>query len=202
VAFLLYFPKWPPPRAAENAKVSGFVHNSTGRRLVGSTLSFTLLVCLALLASCSPSAPGPAAESFKREVHATKQSLAPSLMDAVSHREPGSAKGILERQCTLAREGGRPFTCGITVLDPHGITLASATPGELIKRLDYSRYEIVMKAMKERKIVKAKLYLQDHTTLYVVGIPLVRQGEALGLLVLAFDASDLRTGSVSPRRNS
>lgn len=172
--------------------MSGFVHNSTGRRLVGSTLSFTLLVCLALLASCAPSAPGPAAESFKREVQATKEYLAPSLMDAVSHREPGSAKGILERQCTLAREGGRPFTCGITVLDPHGIALASATPGELIKRLDYSRYEIVMKALKERKIVKAKLYLQDHTTLYVVGIPLVRQGEALGLLVLAFDASDLR----------
>ena len=49
-----------------------------------------------------------------------------------------------------------------------------------------------MKALKERKIVKAKLYLQDRTTLYVVGIPLVRQGEALGLLVLAFDAADLR----------
>ena len=71
--------------------------------------------------------------------------------------------------------------------------LASATiaPGEPIKRLDYSRYEVVMKALKERKIVKAKLYLQDHSTLYTVVIPLVRQGEALGLLVLAFDTADL-----------
>jgi len=173
-------------------KVSGFVHNSSGRRLAGSALGVTLLVCLALLASCSPSVPGPAAESFKKEVQATKESLAPSLMDAVAGRKPRSARNILEQRCSLAKEDGSPFTCGITVLDHHGITLASATPGEPIKRLDYSHYEIVMKAMKERKIVKTKLYLQDHTTLYVVGIPLLRQGEVVGLLVLAFDAADLR----------
>ena len=155
-------------------------------------MGVALLFCMAFLAGCAPSAPGPAAESFKQEVQATKASLAPSLMDAVASREPRSASSILERQCALAGKSGRPFSCGITVLDPHGITLASATPGEPIKRLNYSRYEVVMKGLKERKIVKAKLYLQDRTTLYVVGIPLVRQGEALGLLVLAFDASDLR----------
>jgi hypothetical protein len=158
------------------------MHNATGRRLMSSAMGVTLLLALALIASCIPSAPGPAAESFKKEVQATKAALAPSLMDAVARREP------------LAGKSGSPFTCGITVLDPHGITLASATiaPGEPIKRLDYSRYEVVMKALKGRKIVKAKLYLQDRTTLYVVVIPLVRQGEALGLLVLAFDAADLR----------
>jgi hypothetical protein len=159
---------------------------------MSSAMAAALLLALALIASCTPSAPGPAAESFKKEVQATKESLAPSLMDAVASREPRSARSILERQCALAGEGGIPFTCGITVLDSHGITLASATPGETIKRLDYSRYEVVMKALKERKIVKAKLYLQDHSTLYVVSIPLVRQGEVLGLLVLAFDAADLR----------
>jgi hypothetical protein len=157
-------------------------------------MAAALLLSLAVLASCAPSAPGPAAESFKKEVQATKASLAPSLMDAVSRREPRLARSVLERQCALAGKSGSPFTCGITVLDHQGITLASATlaPGEPMKRLDYSRYEVVMKALKERKIVKAKLYLQDRTTLYVVGIPLVRQGEALGLLVLAFDAADLR----------
>jgi len=153
-----------------------------------------LLFCMAFLAGCAPSSPGPtgAGESFRKEVLAARESLAPSLMDAVASREPRLAGNILEQKCTLAREGGSPFTCGITVLDPHGITLASATPGEPIKRLNYSHYEVVTKALKERKIVKAKLYLQDHTTLYVVGIPLVRQGKVLGLLVLAFDAADLR----------
>jgi len=79
-------------------------------------------------------------------------------------------------------------------LDHHGITLASATlaPGEPIRRLDYSRYEVVMTALKERKVVKARLFLQDGTKLYVVAIPLVRNEEAIGLLGLAFDASDLR----------
>jgi hypothetical protein len=168
------------------------MHNATNQRLMSRATAAALLLSLALIASCAPSAPGPAAEAFKKEVQATKEFLAPSLMDAVASREPRSARRILERQCALAGKSGRPFSCGITVLDTHGITLASATPGEPIKRLNYSRYEVVMKALKERKIVKAKLYLQDRTNLYVVGIPLVRQGEALGLLVLAFDASDLR----------
>lgn len=169
-------------------------HHATSGQLVSSAMGVTLLLALALIASCTPSAPGPAAESFKKEVQATKESLAPPLMDAVASRDPRSARSILERQCALAGEGGIPFTCGITVLDHHGITLASATiaPGEPIKRLDYWRYEVVMQALKGRKIVKAKLYLQDRTTLCVVVIPLVRQGEALGLLVLAFDAADLR----------
>ena len=47
-------------------------------------------------------------------------------------------------------------------------------------------------AMRERKIVKTKLYLQDRSALYVVAIPLERRGEVVGLLVLAFDQSDLR----------
>ena len=155
-------------------------------------MGVALLFCMAFLASCAPTAAGPGAESFKKEVQATKASLAPSLMDAVASRETRSASSILERQCALAGKSGKPFSCGITVLDSHGITLASATPGEPIKRLNYSRYEVFSKALKERKLVKAKLYLQDRTTLCVVVIPLVRQGEALGLLVLAFDASDLR----------
>ena len=151
-----------------------------------------LLLSLALIASCAPSTPGPPGEAFRKEVLAARESLAPSLMDAVASRDPRSVRKILEQQCALPREAGRPFICGITVLDHHGITLASATPGEPVKRLNYSRYEVVMKALNERKIIKARLYLQDRTTLYVVVIPLVRQGEALGLLVLAFDAADLR----------
>lgn len=154
-----------------------------------------LLLCLALLAGCAPSAPGPteAGESFRKEVLAARDSLEPALLEAVARREPRSAKRILEQRCTLARESGSPFACGITVMDNHGITLASATPGEPIKRLDYSRYEVVMTALKERKVVKARLFLQDGTRLYVVAIPLVRSGESIGLLGLAFDAADLRS---------
>jgi hypothetical protein len=145
------------------------------------------------LAACTSPAPAPskAAEAFRQEVLAVRESLSASLMDAEASREPGAAGRILEQTCSLARESGRPFACGITILDHHGITLASATPGAAVRRLDYSRYEVVTTALKERKTVKAKLYLQDRSTLYIVAIPLERRGEAHGLLVLAFDQSDL-----------
>jgi len=172
------------------------MHDATSGRLAIRALGAVLLFCLTLPAGCTPSSPGPsgAGESFRKEVLAARDSLAPALMDAVASREPRSAKNILDQKCALAKEDGSPFACGITVLDHHGITLASATlaPGEPIRRLDYSRYEVVMTALKERKVVKARLFLQDGTKLYVVAIPLVRNEEAIGLLGLAFDASDLR----------
>ena len=155
-----------------------------------------VLVLIAVLtAACTPSAPGPskASEAFRQEVLAARESLSASLMDAAANREPRAAGRILEQTCSLARESGRPFACGITVLDQHGITLASATPGAAIRRLDYSRYEVVTTAMRDRRIVKTKLYLQDRSALYVVAIPLERRGEVVGLLVLAFDQSDLRS---------
>lgn len=148
---------------------------------------------LVLTAACTPSAPAPskASEAFRQEVLAARESLSAALMDAAARREQRAAGRILEQTCSLARDSGRPFACGITVLDNHGITLASATPGATIRRLDYSRYEVVTRALTERKIVKTKLYLQDRSTLYVVAMPLERRGEILGLLVLAFDQSDL-----------
>ncbi len=152
-----------------------------------------MVSALALIVACTPSPPAPskASEAFRQEVLAARESLSAALMDAAAGREPGAAGRILEQTCSLARESGRPFACGITVLDNHGITLASATPGAAMRRLDYSRDEAVTRALAERRIVKAKLYLQDRSKLYVVAMPLERRGELVGLLVLAFDQADL-----------
>jgi hypothetical protein len=152
-----------------------------------------LVVLNAFFSACSSpeSDPSGAVLSFKKEVKETTDALIPSLMEPVASRDPRAVKLILDRQCVLASDKGRPFACGITVLDLHGITLASVTPGDTIRRLNYSRYETVTQALKARKIVTAKLYLQDGTTLFAVGIPLERTGEAQGLLVLTFNAREL-----------
>jgi len=167
--------------------------NPAARRTRRRSWGAAAALAAALAAACAPPAPGPskAEEAFRKEVLAARESLSASLTDAAANREPRAAARILEQTCSLARESGRPFACGITVLDRHGITLASATPGAPIRRLDYSRYDVVSTALKERRVVKTKLYLQDRTALYVVAIPLERRGETVGLLVLAFDQSDL-----------
>ncbi|NPV06221.1 MAG: hypothetical protein HPY67_16020 [Syntrophaceae bacterium] len=160
-----------------------------GMRFLGAILA----LAAASASACAPPAPGPskAEEAFRKEVLAAREALSASLTDAAANREPQAAGRILQQTCSLARESGRPFACGITVLDRQGITLASATPGAPFRRLDYSRYDAVSKALKERRIVKTKLYLQDRSALYVVAIPLERRGEAVGLLVLTFDREDL-----------
>lgn len=153
-----------------------------------------VLILAAFAASCTPSEPltSEAVRSFKKEVQETKASLTPALVDAVASREPRRVKTILDQNCLAMKDRGQSFSCGVTVLDRHGITLASASPGEPVRRLDYSRYEVVMRALKNSKPIKAKLFLQDRTTLYAVGFPLAQDGEAAGLLVLTFDAQDLK----------
>jgi hypothetical protein len=166
----------------------------TRRRLKALTAVTGLVLLAAVFSGCAlpESGQSEACLSFKKEVKETRDALVSSLIDAVTNRDPRTVKLILEKQCALAREKGRPFACGITVLDLHGITLASVTPGEAIGRLNYSRYEVVMQTLKDNRIVTTKLYLQDGTTLYVVGIPLSRNGKAQGLLVLTFDAGELK----------
>ncbi len=161
-------------------------------RAITGTAALALLVACVSGCALPESGQSEAIRSFKKEVTDARNVLAPALTDTIANGSPREAASILEKQCALASKEGRPFACGITVLDHLGITLASATLGDPTRRLNYSRYEVVMKALKGKKVVKTRLFLQDRTTLYIVGIPLVRDGDALGLLVLAFDASDLR----------
>ena len=158
------------------------------------TAAAGLVLLAAFCSGCDIREPGQsdAVLSFKKEVKETRDALVPSLIEAVANRDPRTVKLILDRQCDQARETGRPFACGITVLDLHGITFASVTPGETMRRLNYSRYEVVTQALKNNKIVTAKLYLQDGTILDVVGIPLANNGQTVGLLVLTFDAGELQ----------
>jgi len=166
----------------------------TRRRLKATIAAAGLVLLAALSSGCTlpESGQSDAVLSFKKEVKETADVLVPSLTEAVANRDPSAVMLILDKQCALARENGRPFTCGITVLDLNGITFASVTPSEMIRRLNYSRYEVVMQTLEGNKIVTAKLYLQDGTNLYVVGIPLARDGKAQGLLVLTFDARELK----------
>ncbi len=155
----------------------------------------TLILLAAFLSGCATPESGQsdAVLSFKKEVLEIRDALVPSLIEAVTNRDPHAVRLILDRQCALARDNNRPFACAITILDVHGITLASVTPGDTIRRLNYWRSESVMQALKDKKIVTGKLYLQDGTILYAVGIPLSRNGEAKGLMVLTFDAREMKS---------
>jgi hypothetical protein len=163
------------------------------RKAVTAATGLVLLAAFCSGCDIRESGQSDATLSFKKEVKETRDALVPSLIEPVANRDPRTVRLILDRQCDLAKESGRPFACGITVLDLHGITFASVTPGEAMRRLNYSRYEVVMQALKDNKIITTKLYLQDGTTLDVVGIPLARNGKAQGLLVLTFDAGELKS---------
>lgn len=158
-------------------------------------IALTLLISTAVVSTGCGSPPPPESQailSFKKDIRETGDGLVPLLMDGVAKRDTRSVRNTLKRLCLKAEKSGTPYRCGITVLDGNGVTLASATPTVPLRRLNYSRYESVMKVIREKKPVNTILYLQDHSRLYVVGIPMLREGEVLGVLVLTFDSDDLR----------
>lgn len=169
-----------------------------GQRGRGFIALALLAAAAVVFAGCGspPPAESEAVVSFKKDIRETGDGLASLLMDSVARRDSRSVRKTLQGLCLKAEKSGTPYRCGITVLDGNGVTLASATPTALLKRLNYSRYESVMNVIHEKKAVNTILYLQDHSRLYVVGIPMLREGEVLGILVLTFDSDDLqkRTG--------
>lgn len=57
---------------------------------------------------------------------------------------------------------------------------------------DFSRYRFVKNAFKQKKILQDRLYLQDRSELWIVCVPLVRQKDIVGAIVLGFNPIEVQ----------
>ncbi len=158
-------------------------------------------LALASILACTPEAKAPSGsvQTFKLDVLTARDALRSDVVEAITGREPTLAKARLAERCVLAASRKGPFRCGVTVLDRNGLALASASAAEPGKRLDYSRYDMLMSGISDGRPVKTRLFLQDRTTLFVVGLPVHEGGRVVALLVLAFDGSELGQYGISEK---
>ena len=149
-----------------------------------------LVSAVILLFGCqareAPLSPGAAA--FKHEIKSCLTNLSASLMEPVAKRDLAGIRAALEKVESPAVKLCRlcPFEIGVT--DPSGETLAVYPVKGDGKGKNYSNYELVIKAIKSKKVQQQQFFLQDGSALYLICAPLLREDKLIGLVAIAISS--------------
>ena len=130
----------------------------------------------------------PGAASFKHEIKSCLTNLSTTLLEPVAKQDLAGIKAALEKVESPAVKLCRlcPFEIGVT--NPSGETLAVYPPKGDGKPKNYSNYDLVIKAIKSKKIQQQQFFLQDGSALYLVCAPLLRQDTLIGLVAIAINS--------------
>ena len=130
----------------------------------------------------------PGAASFKQEIKSCLTNLSATLLEPVAKQDLAGIKAALEKVESPAVKLCRlcPFEIGVT--NPSGETLAVYPLKGDGKAKNYSNYDLVIKAIKSKKIQQQRFFLQDGSELYLVCAPLIRQDTLIGLVAIAINS--------------
>jgi hypothetical protein len=160
-------------------------------RRLGAVFFLLLLGCVP---GCGAKEPplSPAAAAFKKEIRECIAMLAVPLTERVMKRDiPAIQVCLAQIEPEVIKLCRRcPFRLG--VLDREGNTLA-VHPPKKTGDLDFYRYDVVQQALKEHRITRQRLFLQDGSKLYVVCAPLLQEQKTVGILAVALSADEART---------
>jgi hypothetical protein len=109
----------------------------------------------------------------------------------VSENNIGELQNKIDKIISDAEKEGKPIQFGIGILDRNGAAIAGRYVVGTFRKDDFSRYQYVKKAFKQKKIVQDRLYFQDRSELWIVCVPLVQQKEIVGAVVLGFNPMEV-----------
>jgi hypothetical protein len=112
-------------------------------------------------------------------------------MEPVSKNNIGDIQAMIDKTVSDAEKQGKPIRFGIGVLDRNGVAVAGRYVVGTFKKDDFSRYQFVEKAFKQKKIIQDRLYFQDHSELWIVCVPLIQQKDIVGAIVLGFNPAEV-----------
>jgi len=132
----------------------------------------------------------PGAATFKQELKSCFDNLGVTLMEPVARKDVAGIKAALEKVESPAAKLCRlcPFEIGVT--DQSGETLAVYPVKGDGKGKNYSNYDLVIKAIKSKKIQQQRFFLPDGSELYLVCAPLIREDKLIGLVAIAISSVD------------
>jgi len=130
--------------------------------------------------------------SFVEKVKSAVKTLSVPLIDPVSKNNIGDIQTTIDKIISDAEKEGKPIRFGIGILDRDGVAVAGRYVVGTFKRDDFSRYQFVKKAFKQKKIIQDRLYFQDRSELWIVCVPLAKEKSIIGAVVLGFDPEELK----------
>jgi hypothetical protein len=129
----------------------------------------------------------PTALTFKEEVKRVIKKMVGPMMGPVLGGDNNAIQATLDRILLDAEKEGKPVRFGVGILDMEGLAVAGRYIVGTFKMDDFSKYNYVAKAFKQRKIVQDRLYFQGGSEFLIICVPLVRQKEVLGAIVFGVD---------------
>ena len=152
--------------------------------------AISLLLTLPLFWGCTGTvaSKNPSVSGFHKEVETTFRRMVGALAEPMSRGDSEEVGRILaaERKALGPARGG-----GLTqfiVLDRKGVVFVCDVPFVCEDARDYSRTDLVSRALKSKHGSHGKVYGSNNKEMFLVLTPIPAQGDKDGLLGLVFDA--------------
>ncbi len=148
-----------------------------------------LLLTLPLFCGCTGSvaSKNPSVADFGKDVESTARRMVGALAEPMSRGDRDAVGKILAAE-RKARGGG---VTQFIVLDRKGVVFVCDIPFVCDDARDYSRTNLVSRALKAKQGAHGKFYASNNKEMFLVLTPIPAQGEKDGLLGLLFDAETL-----------
>ncbi|MFI5330883.1 MAG: hypothetical protein ACHQ2F_07585 [Desulfobaccales bacterium] len=162
-----------------------------GRTRLSGAWLILLLLLLGLLGGCQAKEPplSPAAAAFKKEVQDCLDRLCQGLVGSILKRDVDALNETLKKVEPEALKLCRMCPFRIGILDKNGETL-TVYPFKIEAMGNFANYGGVARTLKNRQINQQRLYLQDGSEIYLILIPLLRDKDLVGIMVLSLSAKD------------
>ncbi len=133
----------------------------------------------------------PKAAAFAKDVQAVINRVAPPLSEPVAQKDKEAVQKALQKAFTVCAGACEGLFYNVLILDQLGVLTAVYPPAE-VKSLQFANYNAVKKAFAEKKPNQAILYQPDGKPIDIVFVPLISQGQAVGILALGFEGNLVR----------
>src|SRR4030042_1115176 len=133
----------------------------------------------------------PGAAQFKKEVQDCIAILETALIEPLSKRDIPAINETLKKVEPEAIKLCRMCPFRIGVLNQEGYTLTVYPPKE-DAIANFSKYEVVIQALKSRRTATQRFFLQDGAQIYLICVPILQEDRVLGILALAVSAEEAK----------
>ena len=150
-----------------------------------------LLLALAVGPGCQEVKPPSKAKAFSQEVQSVINRIAPPMAGPVAQKDREAVQEALVKAFSVCGQECQVLFYNVFILDQQGVLLAVYPPAE-VKQLQFSDYKAVTRAFAEKKPNQTVLYQPDRTLTYIIYVPLIHEGQAVGILGLGLEGNQVR----------
>ncbi len=156
----------------------------------GRLLNRPFLIILLICCACSAKEPplSPAAANFKQEVKDCITRLVAPLAGVVAKQDvPAINNTLANAEPAIKLSRMCPFQIG--VMYQVGDIVARC-PEKKEGAFNFSGYGLFEQVWKSHRTSQERFFLQDGSEIYIIAVPLLHEGQMVGLLGLALDAAE------------